>query len=233
MSQQSLDDQERSSLHSELVERQTTIETLLRKEQETLLALERANAELNELRDKVGNAGDVQENKIYSLNRALIIASDLNKEHANALAIAAKRMIRLEECIKIYKHSVRDVAKSLGETLNSLVIDPVTKEELESIHLAAVEATPDAPDAIFTLRISERISSAVSFLDQELQLALADVPPRIRELLKKIPNFEEALFRHSRSASSIHSDSLRLLSSVDEACSIFEFEFESIQPDEI
>lgn len=209
------------------------LELLLRKENQAMSMLEQANHQVADLREQLECSEDGKDSKIYELKRALSIASELNKEHASALSIAAKKIIGLEDSLKMYKHTVKDVAKSLGVTLNSLVTDPITKDELEALHASAVDATQDAPDAVFTLRISERINSVALFLDRELQLALGDVSPKIREELKKIPSFEEYFLRHARSGSVLHSDSRRLLVSVEEACANFELEFSTIIPDEI
>jgi hypothetical protein len=206
---------------------------LLAKDRETTARLAAANAVIAELRDQVESSEEGRTNKIYELTRAATIASDLNKEHANALGIAAKKIIRLEEGVKLYKHTVKDVARTLGSCLNGLVTAPVTKDDLEAMHAAAVDATPDAPDAVFTLRIAEKVGAVLERLDRELQLALNDVTPHLREQLKKIPAFEDIIFRHARAAAAVHSDVYRLVSSVDEACRNFEHEFASIQPDEI
>jgi hypothetical protein len=224
---------ERSSFHAELRQCQGTIESLLKKDEDTTSQLLQANRQLAELREQIEFSDDGKSNKIYELNRALMVASDLNKEHASALGIAAKKLIRLEEGIKLYKHTVHDVAKTLGVAINRLVTDPVSQEDLEAMHASAMDATPDAPDAVFTLRISERICSTLTFLDQELQLALNDVAPPVRAHLRKIPAFDECLVRHCRSSASVHADTCRLMSSVEEACRNFELEFSTIQPDEL
>jgi small-conductance mechanosensitive channel len=225
--------EERRMFHAQLKERQEMMESLLRTQQESADALELANNELAELREQVNSTDDQRNNKVYELNRALSLASGLNKEHANALGIAAKKLIKMEQVVNTYKHSVKDVAKTLGETMTSLATEPMTKEELDALYSTAMEASPDAPDAIFTLRIAERIASGANFLDTELQLALADVPQHIREMLKKIPSFDESLYRHVRSSSTNLSDTHRLLNSIEEACTNFDLEFESIQIDEV
>jgi hypothetical protein len=225
--------EERRRFQSQLQERQNTIESLLRTQQESGNALDAAHAELDELRDQLNSTEDQRENKVYELNRALQLASEVNREHSNALCIAAKKLIKLEECVKVYKHTVKDIAKSLGETMTSLITDPMSKEELDSVYSAAMDASPDAPDAIFTLRIAERIANASNYLDGEVQLALGDVPPQLRDQLRKIPQFDETLHRHVRASTTTHSDLHRLMSSIEEACSNFDSEFSAVQIDEV
>lgn len=224
---------ERRMFHAQLKERQDMMESLLKTQQESAEALELANNELLELREQLNSTEDQRENKVYELNRGLNLANELNKEHASALGIAAKKLIKMENVVTTYKHTVKDIAKSLGETMTSLATEPMSREELDVLYTAAMDASPDAPDAIFTLRIAERISSATNYLDGELQLALGDVPGHIRDMLRKIPGFDESLYRHVRASATNHSDSYRLMSSIEEACTNFDLEFESIQIDEV
>lgn len=52
-------------------------------------------------------------------------------EHANALGISAKKIIALEQALKSYKYTAKDVAKALGDCLHGGVSIPCAKEELE------------------------------------------------------------------------------------------------------
>jgi len=81
-----------------------------------------------------------------------------NKEHANALALSAKKVIELERAVKAYKFSAKDVAKCLGDCLHGGVSVPCTKEELEDMYKAITAAAPPAaPDAVMSLRLAEKI----------------------------------------------------------------------------
>ena len=101
------------------------------------------------------------------------------------------------------------------------------------MHSSALDTTPEAPDAVLTLRISERTSAIVSSLDQEVQNALCDVSPRIREMLKQIPLFEDGLVRHNRSIEMMNSEANRLMAAVEDACTSFDFELSTIHPEEL
>ena len=48
----------------------------------------------------------------------------LRQEHANALALSAKKVIELERAVKAYKFSAKDVAKCLGDCLHGGVNGP-------------------------------------------------------------------------------------------------------------
>ena len=71
------------------------------------------------------------ENTIYGLDRRASLAEVRNKEHSNALALSAKKIIELERSVKAYKFTAKDVAKCLGDCLHGGVSVPVTKEQLE------------------------------------------------------------------------------------------------------
>jgi hypothetical protein len=96
-----------------------------------------------------------------------------------------------------------------------------------------LDTTPDAPDAVLALRVSERIGMLITRLDQEIQLALTDVSPSTRNLLKQIPVFEDGLVRHTKSISNINSETNRLMAAVEDACGGFEMELLAIQQEEL
>ena len=214
-------------------DQQKTIDELLQKEQALSYSLKEANDSLTTMRELTGGSGEEKDNKIYELNRHITGANDLNKEHASALSIAAKKLVRLQETLEVYRHTMRDVSRALGSTLNGLLTLPVAKEELENMHSSALDTTPEAPDAVLTLRISERTSAIISSLDQEVQNALCDVSPRIREMLKQIPLFEDGLVRHNRSIEMMNSEANRLMAAVEDACTSFDFELSTIHPEEL
>jgi hypothetical protein len=141
--------EERSSFHEQMQERERSMELMLKKDQETTFLLEQALAQLADLRDQVDVTDDGRDNRLYELSRAMTVANDLNKEHSSALSIAAKKIIRLEDNLKVYKLTVKDVAKTLGASLNGIVTDPVTKEDLEAMHASVSVAEKFAALLIF------------------------------------------------------------------------------------
>jgi len=150
-------------------------------------------------------------------------------EHSNALSLSAKKIISLEQAIKAYKFTAKDVAKCLGDCLHGGASLPVTKEELEDMYKAVSSASQTAADATLALRLAERVASLFAVLDNELQQALVDVPPTLREQIRQIPGFEQALVEHKRGASQVTGDLQRLLSSVEEATLHFDLELTSVQ----
>jgi|MDTB01.2.fsa_nt_gb hypothetical protein len=223
----------RAAFEKKIREQQNTIDALLKKEQDMSDTLKVAHTDLASMRELTGGTGDEKDNKIYELNRQITIANDLNKEHASALSIAAKKLVRLQDTLEVYRHTMRDVSRALGSTMNSLVTSPLSREELESMHSSALDTTPDAPDAVLALRVSERIGMLITRLDQEIQLALTDVSPSTRNLLKQIPVFEDGLVRHTKSISNINSETNRLMAAVEDACGGFEMELLAIQQEEL
>jgi hypothetical protein len=150
-------------------------------------------------------------------------------EHSNALSLSAKKIISLEQSIKAYKFTAKDVAKCLGDCLHGGASLPVTKEELEDMYKAVSSGDKTAADATLALRLAERVASLFAVLDNELQQALVDVPPALREQIRQIPGFEQALVEHKRGASQVTGDLQRLLSSVEEATLHFDLELSSVQ----
>mmetsp|Transcript_87232 Transcript_87232/g.168997 ORF Transcript_87232/g.168997 Transcript_87232/m.168997 type:complete len:260 (+) Transcript_87232:58-837(+) len=189
-----------------------------------------AHEEVDRLRDQAAAPSQEKENEIYALDRRATLSETKNKEHANALSLSSKKIISLENAIKAYKFTAKDVAKCLGDCLHGGASIPVTKEELEDMYKTVTTATTTAADAVLALRLAERAVSIFSVLDAELQQSLVDVPPLLRERLRVIPSFEEAMYAHKRGASQVTSDLSRLLSSVEEATLHFDMELQSVQP---
>ena len=50
------------------------------------------------------------------------------------MSLSAKKIINLEQSIKAYKFTAKDVAKCLGDCLHGGASLPVTKEELEDMY---------------------------------------------------------------------------------------------------
>lgn len=182
------------------------------------------------LREQATSPSQDKENEIYALDRRATLSETKNKEHANALSLSSKKIISLESAIKAYKFTAKDVAKCLGDCLHGGASIPVTKEELEEMYKQVSTATATASDAVLALRLAERQVSIFAVLDAELQQALVDVPPLLREKLRVIPSFEEAMYAHKRGANQVTADLSRLLSSVEEATLHFEMELSSVQP---
>lgn len=190
-----------------------------------------AQEEIDRLREDLEHPDRTRENEIYSLDRRAQLSETKNKEHSNALSLSAKKIINLEQSIKAYKFTAKDVAKCLGDCLHGGASLPVTKEELEEMYKAVSSASQTAADATLALRLSERVSSIFSVLDNELQQALVDVPPVLREKIRMIPNYEQALYEHKRGAAQVTADLQRLLSSVEEATLHFDMELQAVQPE--
>lgn len=55
-------------------------------------------------------------------------------EHSSALALSMKKILGLEQSIKMYKFTAKDVAKCLGDCLHDGSTMNVSKEELEEMH---------------------------------------------------------------------------------------------------
>lgn len=55
-------------------------------------------------------------------------------EHSSALALSMKKIMGLEQSIKMYKFTAKDVAKCLGDCVHDGVTMNVSKEELEEMH---------------------------------------------------------------------------------------------------
>jgi hypothetical protein len=125
-----------------------------------------------------------------------------------------KKIMGLEQSIKMYKFTAKDVAKCLGDCLHDGSTMNVSKEELEEMHAvsivfvwlhtlrficslqvlrsppcrfsfsifqAATTTNSQAADATLSLRLAQKVAEINAMLDAELQQALRDVPPSLRE----------------------------------------------------